>query len=217
MTREVNTHQGYWPGLNSGLNCAPQPEQPPESAAAVAHVGLDYWILPRRTSRQGSSLSDHFSCLPARALSAELPDGADPAPGIQGCRAPGAPARERGLAPSDRPGPLRAGRPAVARGTVAIGSTPSVGWGVHGDPRHPALVDPVLGEVDRFGPLRIGLWTGELGGGTVRALLWGGDLGQLGRLRDPRRESHDQRPCKRRLSCCTRGNSSRGGLLSRHD
>jgi putative transposase len=55
-------------------------------------VGLDYWILPRRTSRLGSSLSDHFGCLPACTLSAQLPDGADPAPGIQGCRAFGAPA-----------------------------------------------------------------------------------------------------------------------------
>jgi hypothetical protein len=35
MMREVNTRQGYWPGLNSGLNCAPQPEPSPESAAAV--------------------------------------------------------------------------------------------------------------------------------------------------------------------------------------
>lgn len=53
-------------------------------------VGLDYWILPQRTSRLGSSLSDHFGCLPARALSAQLTDGADPAAGIQGRRAPGA-------------------------------------------------------------------------------------------------------------------------------
>ena len=30
------------------------------------------------------------------------------------------------------------------------------------------LVDPVLGEVDRFGPLRIGLGRGELAEGTVR-------------------------------------------------
>src|SRR5260221_14395905 len=115
------------------------PRSLPEAARLV---GLDYWILPRRTSRLGSSLSDHFSCLPARALSAELPDGADPAPGIQGCRALGAPARERGLAPSDRPGPLRAGRPAVARGTVAIGSTPSAGGGVFNDPRGPPPPGP---------------------------------------------------------------------------
>ena len=44
---------------------------------AADSVGLDYWILPRRTSRLGSSLSDHFGCLPARTLSAQLPDGAD--------------------------------------------------------------------------------------------------------------------------------------------
>ena len=82
---------------------------------------------PGRTSRLGSSLSDHFGRLPARTLSARLPDGADPAPGVQGCRAPGAPARERGTSPPDRPGPLRAGRPAVALGTVATGSPPPVG------------------------------------------------------------------------------------------
>jgi hypothetical protein len=84
-------------------------------------VGLDYWILPRRTSRLRSSLSDHFGCLPARTLSAQLPDGVDQARGIQGCRASGAPAREHGLAPPGRPGPLRAGRPTVAGDTVAIG------------------------------------------------------------------------------------------------
>jgi len=95
-------------------------------------VELDYWILPRRSSRLGSSLSDHFGCLPARTLSAQLPDGADPAPGIQGCRAFGASAREHGLAPPGRPGPLRARRPAVAGGTVATGSPPPVGGSVRG-------------------------------------------------------------------------------------
>src|SRR5208283_809116 len=88
---------------------------------------------PGRTSRLGLSLSDHFGCVPARTLPAGLPDGADAAPGVQGRRAPGAPARERGLAPPDRPGPLQARRPAVARGTVAIGSPPPVGRGVRGD------------------------------------------------------------------------------------
>ena len=34
MMREVNTHQ-YWPGLNSGLNCALQAEPSPASAVAV--------------------------------------------------------------------------------------------------------------------------------------------------------------------------------------
>jgi hypothetical protein len=44
---------------------------------SVLRVGLDYWIWPGRTSRLGSSLSDHFGRLPARALSARLSDGAD--------------------------------------------------------------------------------------------------------------------------------------------
>ena len=37
---------------------------------------------PGRTSRLGSSLGDHFGRLPARSLSARLPDGADPASGV---------------------------------------------------------------------------------------------------------------------------------------
>jgi len=49
--------------------------------------------------RAGPSLSDHFGRLPACTLSCGLPDttpdGADPVPDIQGCRALGAPARER--------------------------------------------------------------------------------------------------------------------------
>ena len=97
---------------------------------SVTHTptcGLDYWIWPGRLAVLGSSLSDPFACLPARALSARLPDGADPAPGIQGRRAPGAPARERGAAPPDRPGPLPAGRPAMARNSVATG--PARRWG----------------------------------------------------------------------------------------
>src|SRR5271166_7043310 len=79
---------------------------------------------PGRTSRLGSSLSDHFGRLPARSLSARLPDGADPASGVQGRRALGAPARERGASPPDQPGPLPAGRPAMAGSTVATGSPP---------------------------------------------------------------------------------------------
>jgi transposase len=82
---------------------------------------------PGRTSRLGSSLSDHFGRLPARSLPARLPDDADAAPGVQGCRTPGAAAREHGAAPPDRPDPLRAGRPAVAGSIVAIGSAPPVG------------------------------------------------------------------------------------------
>jgi hypothetical protein len=46
-------------------------------------VGLDYWIWPGRPGGLGSSLSDLFGPLPGRALSARLPDGADPAPGVQ--------------------------------------------------------------------------------------------------------------------------------------
>src|SRR5262249_18734218 len=90
-------------------------------------VGLDYWIWPGQASWLGSSLSDHFRPLPARTLPARLPDGAGTAPGVQGRRTAGAPARERGLAPPDRPGPLRASRPAVAGGTVATGPPPPVG------------------------------------------------------------------------------------------
>jgi len=93
-------------------------------------TGSDVDGLPRL----GSSLSDHFDRLPGRSLSARLPDDADPAPGVQGCRAPGAPARERGVPPPDWPGPLPAGGPAVAVGTVATGSPPPVGRGVRGDP-----------------------------------------------------------------------------------
>jgi len=90
-------------------------------------VRLDYWIGPGRTGGLGSSLSDHFGRLPARPLPAGLPDRADPAPDVQGCRAFGTSARERRAAPPDQPGPLRAGRPAVAGGTVAIGPPPLVG------------------------------------------------------------------------------------------
>ena len=93
----------------------------------------------------GSSLSDHFGPLPACTPPAQLPDGAGTAPGVQRRRAPGAPARECGLAPPGRPGPLRAGRPAMASGTVAIGSPSAVGRGVHGDPGDAALLAPAAG------------------------------------------------------------------------
>src|ERR1700755_2423339 len=104
--------------LDSRLSPAtsPSPTPPP--------VGLDYWIWPGQASRLGSSLSDTLRPLPARTLPARLPDGADAAPGVQGRRNPGAPARERGLAPPDRPGPLRASRPAVAGGGGAVGPSP---------------------------------------------------------------------------------------------
>ena len=65
-----------------------------------------FW--PGRTGGLGSSLSDHFGRLPACTLSAGLPDGAGPAPGVQGRRALGAPARERRAAPPGQPGPLPA-------------------------------------------------------------------------------------------------------------
>jgi hypothetical protein len=90
-------------------------------------VGLDYRIGPGRAGRLGSSLSDHFGRLRARTLPAGLPDGAGPGPGVQGRRALGAPPPERGPSPPDRPGPIRAGRPAVARGAIATGSPPAVG------------------------------------------------------------------------------------------
>ena len=51
----------------------------------LAHpVGLDYWITPGRAGGLGSSLGDHFGRLPACSLSAGLPDGAVPGPGVQG-------------------------------------------------------------------------------------------------------------------------------------
>src|SRR5690349_5540775 len=50
-------------------------------------VRLDYWIGPGHTFRLGSSLGDYFGCLSACALPAGLPDGADTAPGVQGCGA----------------------------------------------------------------------------------------------------------------------------------
>src|SRR6266550_2448096 len=83
------------------------------------------WLV--ESSGLRSSLSDLLGRLPGRALSARLCDGAGPACGVQGCRTPGAPARERDAAPPYRPGWLRAGRPAVARGTVPADPPPPVG------------------------------------------------------------------------------------------
>jgi hypothetical protein len=108
-------------------------------------VGLDYWVWPGRLAVLGSSLSAAFARLPARALSARLPEGADPAPGIQGSRAPGAPARERGIAPPDQPGPLPARRPAMAGSTVATGPAQAMGRGVRGDAGDAARLAPAAG------------------------------------------------------------------------
>jgi hypothetical protein len=108
-------------------------------------VGLDYWIWPGEASRLGSSLSNHFGPLPARTLPAGLPDGAGTATGVQGRRAPGTPARERGLAPPGRPGPLSSGRPAVVRGTVAAGPPPPVGRRLPGDACDAARLAPAAG------------------------------------------------------------------------
>jgi len=49
---------------------------------------------------------------------AQLSDRDSPARSVQGCRTPCSSARERCAAPPDRPDPLPAGRPAMARGTV---------------------------------------------------------------------------------------------------
>jgi tetratricopeptide (TPR) repeat protein len=83
------------------------------------------WLL--ESSGLRSSGNDLLGRLPARALPARLPDGAGPARGVQGCRAAGAPARERGAAPPRRPGPLPAGRPAVARCAVEADPPPPLG------------------------------------------------------------------------------------------
>jgi hypothetical protein len=56
-------------------------------ATLLPTVGLDYWIMPQQASGRGSSLSDHFGRIPACTLPAGLPDGADPAPAVQGRRA----------------------------------------------------------------------------------------------------------------------------------
>src|ERR1019366_3475943 len=64
--------------------------------------------------------------------------------GVQGCRVPGPRAEERGAAPPHRPGPLPAGRPAVARGTVPA-DPPAVGRGARGDRGDAARLAPAAG------------------------------------------------------------------------
>jgi hypothetical protein len=59
----------------------------PAVARQPQPVGLDHWVWPGRTSRLGSSLSDHFGRVPVRSLFARLPDDAGAAPGVQGRRA----------------------------------------------------------------------------------------------------------------------------------
>ena len=97
---------------------------PHRGGELVFGIGLGYWIRPGATSRPGSSRSNHHGRLPARSLPARLPDDDDAAPSVQGCRTSGAATREHGAVPPDRPGPLRAGRPAAAGSLVAIGSAP---------------------------------------------------------------------------------------------
>src|ERR1035441_6342911 len=92
-----------------------------------------------------SSLSDLLGRLPARPLPARRPDGAGPARGVQGRRAPGAPARERGAAPPHRPGPLPASRPAVARSIVEADPPPPVARGARRDPGDAARLGPAPG------------------------------------------------------------------------
>src|ERR1017187_720460 len=116
--------------------------------SATRPVGLDYSIWPGQTSGLGSSLSDLVSRLPRRALSARLPDGAGPACGVQGRRAPGAPARERDPAPPDQTGPLPAGRPAVARSTVPADPPAPLGRGLRGHPGDAARLAPAAGHTE---------------------------------------------------------------------
>jgi hypothetical protein len=102
-------------------------------------------------------LSGHFGRLPACTLLAGLPDGADPAPGIQGCRAPGAPARERGrtrVHPSDdAENPqhrkmTQVSRPAAWKTPVIVcaGTVMDLSW-----TRRPPTIDPALRRRSRRG------------------------------------------------------------------
>jgi len=75
------------PGAERAYGSVPQADVPARragSGAATGAVGLDYWITPGRAGGLGSSLGDHFGRLPACSLSAGLPDGAVPGPGVQG-------------------------------------------------------------------------------------------------------------------------------------
>lgn len=128
-----------WVYQQARLGCCPF------RVACLHPVRLDYWIGPGRAGGLGSSLSDHFGRLPARALPAGLPDGADPGSDVQGRRAVGAASRERRAAPSGWPGPLPAGRPAVACGAVAADPPPAMGRGLPGNARDAARLAPPAG------------------------------------------------------------------------
>src|SRR6266581_8427787 len=125
--------------------CDADPKTVRRYAQARDLVGLDCWIWPGRLTGLGSSLSDLLGCLPGRALPARLSDGASPARGVQGRRAHGAPARERGGAPPDQPGPMPAGWPAVVLGTVPADPPAPAGRGVRGDPGDAAGLAPATG------------------------------------------------------------------------
>src|ERR1039458_6247335 len=118
-------------------------ESAPRSGPCGARLLDLAW--PGQSCGLGSSLSDLLGRLPARVPSARLSDGAGPAGGVEGRRSPGAPARERGAAPPDRPGPLPAGRPAVALVTVPADPPATMGRGFRGDPGDTAGLAPATG------------------------------------------------------------------------
>lgn len=151
------------------------------------------------------------SALPAHVPFARLPDGAGPVWGIQGCRALGAAARERGAAQADRPGPLPAGGPAVALGAAPAGT---------GAPRWPRLA--------RFA-FRPALPAGVLARDVdlVAGLLRDSDRhGDLPRLPNPARALSRMAaqppamsavrlhpPCRRRPGAIRRSQSASGAAL----
>ena len=105
----------------------PAPPGPPARPGPACGARLLDLMWRVESSRLRSSVSDLVGRLPPHRLPARLPAGAHPAPGVHGCRAPGAAARERGAPAPAQPGLLPAGRPVVARGAVAAGCPPPVG------------------------------------------------------------------------------------------
>ena len=92
------------------------------------HIGHCVSAVARAAPEDGEArLREVAAIIRQVTLPARLSDGAGTAPGVEGCRNPGAPARERCLAPPGWPGPLQASRPAVACGAVAIGPPPPAG------------------------------------------------------------------------------------------